>query len=172
MGALILILQNPVALPMTVSRHRHKGFTLLELLVVLVIVSILLGAVSLNAFQSTRQRLQTDAQRISLLLQVAREEAIVRNRQTAFEANETGYQFLILNENKWDRIDDLELLRGRPFTVAETKLEIMPSQEVNSANIRIIFGREPVSRPFVLVLRSGQDKVSISADGVGHFAVE
>ena len=54
--------------------------TLLELLVVLVIVGILLGAVALNAAPGDRQWLQGEAQRIALLLQLARDEAIVRDR--------------------------------------------------------------------------------------------
>lgn len=156
----------------SVARARYSGFTLLELLVVLVIMGIMLGAVSLNAMQSTLQRLQTDAQRISLLLQLAREEAIVRNRPTAFEVQEKGYQFLVLNDNKWEKFDDLDSLRGRDFTVPETKLEIVSNDEQSARNLRIVFGREPVSRPFILTLRVAQDQVSINADGVGHFVVE
>jgi general secretion pathway protein H len=156
----------------SVARARYSGFTLLELLVVLVIMGIMLGAVSLNAMQSTLQRLQTDAQRISLLLQLAREEAIVRNRPTAFEVQEKGYQFLVLNDNKWEKFDDLDSLRGRDFTVPETKLEIVSNDEQSARNLRIVFGREPVSRPFILTLRVAQDRVSINADGVGHFVVE
>jgi general secretion pathway protein H len=156
----------------SVVRTRYSGFTLLELLVVLVIMGIMLGAVSLNAMQSTLQRLQTDAQRISLLLQLAREEAIVRNRPTAFEVQEKGYQFLVLNDNKWEKFDDLDSLRGRDFTVPETKLEIVSNDEQSARNLRIVFGREPVSRPFILTLRVAQDQVSINADGVGHFVVE
>ncbi len=150
----------------------NSGFTLLELLVVLVIMGIMLGAVSLNAVQSVHQRLQTDAQRVSLLLQLAREEAIVRNRQTAFEVLEQGYQFLVLNDNKWEKITDLDTLRGRPFTFPETQVSILSADPVRSETLRIVFGREPVSRPFTMILRVGNDQVAINADGVGHFVVE
>ena len=151
---------------------RSRGFTLLELLVVLVIMGIMLGAVSLNAMQSTRQQLQTDAQRLSLLLQLAREEAIVRNRPTAFEAIQEGYRFIVFNDNHWEVITDLETLRSRNFTFPNTKLEIVPNIDQNSEYLRVVFGREPVSRPFMLNLKVGEDQVSIRADGVGHFVVE
>lgn len=154
------------------SHPSQSGFTLLELLVVLVIMGIMLGAVTLNAVQSTRQRLQNDAQRISLLLQLAREEAIVRNRQIAFEVVGQGYQFLVLNEDKWEKIVDLDTLRGREFTMPETKLSIISNDVAAAEKLRIVFGREPVSRPFSMILRAEADQVSINADGVGHFVVE
>jgi general secretion pathway protein H len=67
-----------------------RGFTLIELLVVMVILGITLGLVSLNAMPGQKQALQQEAQRIALLLQLARDEAIVRNRQIAFEATPTA----------------------------------------------------------------------------------
>jgi general secretion pathway protein H len=167
-----LIFSDYSSKKVSVLRVRQGGFTLLELLVVLVIMGIMLGAVSLTALQNTKQRLQTDAQRISLLLQLAREEAIVRNRPTAFEVRDKGYQFLVLNDNKWEQLEDLDTLRGRDFTFPETKLEIVSNDEQSARNLRIVFGREPVSRPFLMILRVAEDQVTINADGVGHFVVE
>ena len=83
-------------------RHgRQRAFTLIELLVVMVIFGVTLGLVSLNALPSQQQSLQQEAQRIALLLQLARDEAIVRNRLIAFEAEPERYRFLIRNEQQW-----------------------------------------------------------------------
>ena len=76
-------------------RRTAAGFTLLELLVVLVIAGIMLGAIALNAVPGDRQVVQSEAQRVALLLQLARDEAIVRNRPIAFEADQDRYRFLI-----------------------------------------------------------------------------
>jgi general secretion pathway protein H len=38
--------------------------------------------------------------------------------------------------------------------------------------LHIVFGREPVDKPFVLTLSVGNDAVAIHADGIGHFTVE
>jgi general secretion pathway protein H len=35
-----------------------------------------------------------------------------------------------------------------------------------------VFGREPVDKPFVLTMSTGDASVVIRADGIGHFNVE
>jgi general secretion pathway protein H len=149
-----------------------RGFTLLELLVVMVIAGIMLGLVSFNAMPSQHQILQNDAQRIALLLQLARDEAIVRNRPIAFEADADGYRFLMREENVWEPIPKDDLLREREFKRTPVALSISPPSVGESAPLRIVFGREPVDKPFVLTLSLGDSNVAIRADGIGHFVVE
>jgi len=145
---------------------------LLELLVVLVIVGITLGAVSLNAMPSDRQVLQNDAQRIALLLQSARDEAIVRNHPIAFEAEADRYRFLLYEDNHWNPLEQDDLLREREFKHQPVIFTISPPVANQTPPLRIIFGREPVGIPFVLTLAVGNDQVAIRADGIGHFTVE
>ena len=153
-------------------RRKSYGFTLLELLVVLVIVGITLGAVTLNALPNERQVLQNDAQRIALLLQTARDEAIVRNRPIAFEAESDRYRFLLRDEHTWQILDRDELLHEREFKLIPVNLSLSPPPAEPSSPMRIIFGREPVSKPFVLTLMFDDVQATIHADGIGHFSVE
>jgi general secretion pathway protein H len=154
------------------SRRLPRGFTLLELLVVIVIVGITLGAVSFNAMPSERQALQTDAQRIALLLQLARDEAIVRNRPIAFEAEADRYRFLLLDENTWQTLTQDDLLREREYKRSPVIFSVSPPSAEQATPLRIIFGREPVGIPFVMTLAVGNAQVAIRADGIGHFTVE
>lgn len=149
-----------------------RGFTLLELLVVVVIVGITLGVVSFNALPSSRQSLQNEAQRIALLLQLARDEAIVRNRPVAFEADADRYRFLVRNDTTWEPILDDDLMREREFKRAPIGLAMSPPPAGGNDPLRIVFGREPVDKPFVLTMSAGDDAVAIRADGIGHFALE
>jgi general secretion pathway protein H len=153
-------------------RQLTQGFTLLELLVVMVIIGITLGAVSFNAMPSERQVLQNDAQRIALLLQLARDEAIVRNRPIAVEAEADRYRFLLFEENNWQVLQQDDLLREREFKRSPVLFTISPPTAEQTNPLRIVFGREPVGIPFVMTLAIADARVAIRADGIGHFTVE
>jgi general secretion pathway protein H len=128
--------------------------------------------VSFNAIPSERQVLQNDAQRIALLLQLARDEAIVRNRPIAFEAEADRYRFLVFEEGKWQVLQQDDLLREREFKRSPVLFSISPPSAEQTPPFRIFFGREPVGIPFVLTLAVGDAQVAIRADGIGHFVVE
>ncbi len=151
---------------------RTRGFTLVELLVVMVIIGLTLGMATLNAIPSPRQDLDKEAQRLALLLQLARDEAIVRNRLVAFEANGDRYRFMVRGDAGWEPVTRDDLLREREFKNSPLQLILEPVGTGNPDMLRITFGREPVDRPFVLTMAKGGNTVAIRADGVGHFTVE
>ena len=153
--------------------RKAGGFTLIELMVVMVIIGITLGMVSLNALPSPRQNLENEAKRLALLLQLARDEAIVRNRLVAFEAGSDSYRFIVRNDqSSWDQITNDDLLRQRPFKNAPVTVLLDPPGAGTGNPMRITFGREPVDKPFIMTLIAGDNSVSVRADGVGHFTVE
>lgn len=153
------------------GKSKARGFTLIEILVVLVIMGITLGLTVMSAAPSQAQSMQKEAQRIALLLQLARDEAIVRNRPVAFEAGPDSYRFLVRNDRAWEPLSQDDMLRERPFERGPVTLLLDPPVNV-PGTMRIVFGREPVDRPFALTIASGDLRATIHADGVGHFTVD
>ncbi len=80
---------------------KNRGFTLIEIMVVVVIVSILIGAVSLTFPRSTDDLLKEDADRFTELLFLAQDEAILQSRDLAIAINNSGYQFLSRSDSAW-----------------------------------------------------------------------
>lgn len=94
--------------------NRVKGFTLLELLVVIVIISILFTYATLAIRGSSPEELiQQEANRLDRLLQLALDEAVLRNTEYGIELSSRGYRFLYYEENKWRPMEQDKQLRER-----------------------------------------------------------
>jgi general secretion pathway protein H len=84
----------PISVPGPASRTRQQGFSLLEVLIVLVIVGIAAGAVSVSALSDTDGRaLRQDATRLALLFSVAQAEARKSGNAVVWEYGIEGYAF-------------------------------------------------------------------------------
>jgi general secretion pathway protein H len=150
---------------------RKNGFTLMELLLVIAIAGITLGLASLSLGSNEARALQDDARRIAALMQLAGDEAILRNRPILFEADAQGYRFLIRQQGAWSPINGDQLLRGRTFSRPPVALRVTPGNG-NSGIVRIVFEPSPIGAPFALTLSSDSASTGIRADGLGQYAVE
>ena len=92
----------------------QKGFSLLELLVVIVIISILFTFTTLAIRGTSPEELiQTEAQRLDRLLQLASEEAILKGMEYGLEFKTSSYRFLVYFEGSWQPLEADKLLRER-----------------------------------------------------------
>lgn len=93
------------------SRPSGRGFTLVEILVVLTIVAILAGVVVVNFVDSAGQRrVQAEAERLALAVELARGESVRRNEVwgLAIENQEYGFVRRDVQRGRWQEVEEPE----------------------------------------------------------------
>jgi general secretion pathway protein H len=91
----------------------YRGFTLLEVMVVLVLIGIIFSFAMLSVSRSDQDELmKREARRLATLISLANDEAVIRGQEFAIHFSETGYDFLVLQLEGWQAPQDDHLLKS------------------------------------------------------------
>ncbi|KVF26396.1 type II secretion system protein GspH [Burkholderia vietnamiensis] len=152
------------------ARRSAAGFTLLEMLVVLVIVGLLVAVVTLAPSRNRRTDLAEEAQRLANLLESAGDEAQVRSMPIAWQLVGGGYRFVQRTDSGgWTPMTD-DLYRARRWGGAVTSVSVRYTGggEVPS---RVVLGSESIDVPVTITLWSGDVGMAVVGTGIGNFVV-
>lgn len=94
--------------PRRIQRGRQAGFSLLELLTVLIIIGVLAATVVLTYTSGTETRmLQTHAERLMLTVELARQQSTLTNQIWGIKLRSSSYEFLrIAEDGSWYVVDE------------------------------------------------------------------
>jgi general secretion pathway protein H len=133
-----------------------RGFTLIELAVILLIITIIIGLVGINLERGDNSRVRDEADRIVILLQAAREEAILQGQVFAVQFTRDGYRFLRLNnKGKLELIETDDVLVPRTLPDGVT-LSFTMDGAVAETEAGLVLDPSGSFIPFVLTLRAGE----------------
>ena len=122
------------------SRISNRGFTLIEILVVIVIISISIGFVTVNFSSGSDEELaETEVLRIQQLLRFAHEQSVIRGEEYGVRFYSSGYRFLHFNEESetWEDLSNDKLLHGHTLEqplelhlyIEQLPVDILESQD-------------------------------------------
>lgn len=149
---------------------RTAGFTLLEMLVVLVIAGLVVSLTSLSISRNPRTDLNEQAERLALLFESASDEAQVRARSIAWQPVAGGYRFDIRTDDGWRPLQRDTFLRERRWEGGVTDVAIAyPGSDLRPD--RIVFGKESIGAAVTVTLYSAVGRATIVGTGNGRYDV-
>ena len=161
------------------------GYTLVELLVVLVVLGVMLALVSLSIVPDPRAKLQRDAERLETLFALAAEEAQLTSRPIAWRGDEKGYAFFRREQDQWIPFEGDAQFKPRNWDLTPLRITLEASDVARWATRRgsgfngaddgstaIQFPRDGLQVAFELKLEADGRTVLLRGDGGGHYWVE
>ena len=152
--------------------RRGRGFTLIELMVVLLIMGLFAGLVTAVTRPDDRALLRVEAQRLAQLLDLAATKARLTGKSIAWTADGPGYRFWQYNvDTYWSEILDDESLRTRilpqGMMIAAMQVENMQTLE----QMRLEFNPYGEPPAFNIELALGVERVTVAGSPVGDVRV-
>lgn len=149
------------------DRQCQRGFTLVEILVVMLIIGVVAGGalLSLGVLGQDRQ-LETERQRLETLLQLVRDRAGIHSEQYGLRAFAGGYEFMVYDSRltRWQTIADEErVLRRRSLPaglqmtlLVEGRPVVLPTPDAKDPSPQVLLYASGELNVFELtVLREG-----------------
>lgn len=148
----------------TRSSVNERGFTLIELMVVLTIIGFISAAVVL-AIPDPRGRVIEDADRFAARIAAARDEAVVTSRPMGVWVSASGYGFQRRDGDQWVELED------KPFLTANWKGGTRALVGKDGRQQIGFDGTGLPTDPMTVTLAREGERVSISVDMAGKVKV-
>lgn len=160
------------------QRVNTQGFTLIEILIVMVIISIVSGIALMTITSNQHKQLEQVAKKLSNLITLAEHQALLQPATLGLGMTQTSYQFFQFSEdNSWQSLNDKNFashtmpahvqlslkihdktipLNGKPTIIISESGDITPF---------VIFIAKTGEKPFYQVIGDASGKIS---SGVIH----
>lgn len=128
---------------------KQRGFTLIEIVVVVVIISLVITMTTISMGNPQAKRMKQSSTRVATLLQLAKEQAIFNSQDYALSVWESGYSFYTLSETGWNIVTDDRVFRERKLPDG---LEFFLYLD----ELKVILGREDKKKPQIFITSDGE----------------
>ena len=138
------------------EKSNLAGFSLLELVVVIFIIGLMVGISVIAIDTDDRERsLQQISEKLYERLKLAQEIAIIQGRELGLKIDANGYEFLQLEEAKWQKLTEQKALKTESFDIpVSVELSIQGSQALQF--VKATKKNKDVLTPQIYLLSSGE----------------
>jgi general secretion pathway protein H len=155
---------------------QQHGFTLIEIMVVMLVIGIVLGIVSVNLEPDRETPVRNEARRMVLLLQTAQQESILQGKVLAVAIEHQGYYFLMLNDNnEFKPMDGDEVLHARPLpsgvVISRVDIEGM-TEDKDTETPRLILLPTGELSPFTVIFSRGDVRWRVEGTLTGEITAQ
>ena len=163
----------PISVP---GISRGRGFTLIEVLVVLLIMGVFVGLASAIVRPDDRGLLRVEAERLAQLLGLAVAESRLTGKSIAWTTDGPGYRFWRTTGDaegsaQWSEIRDSDLLRARTLPqgvmISGLQVENIPAR----GPMRLEFAPYGLTLSFTIEMSLGAARYAVAASPVGEVRV-
>jgi len=150
------------------GRGFAAGFTLIEVVVVVMIIVVVVGLVGVQLARGPEDRVREESEHLALLLNAARQEAILQGRVFAFSGERDSYRFLRLErDGRLKAVADDDLLRGQRLPAGIVIEAIQIAGAGDAPRDGLVFLPNGELPAFRLVLAVGGERWSVigTSDG-------
>jgi general secretion pathway protein H len=124
---------------------RERGFTLVELMVVIVIIG-LLASVAVLALPDSDGGLRAEAERFAARAKAAQEAALINSRATSLSLDPAGYAIARSESGQWQEV---------------ARYSWSPGTQPDTAQGRTVFDATGIAEPLEVTLRRGDNRVQV-----------
>jgi general secretion pathway protein H len=132
------------------NKQSQRAFTLLEILIVVVIISLFAGMVMLSLSPNANRELEREARRLFEVIKLAQDEAIIQDIEMGLTIQPMHYYFSRLEKGAW-----VQLLEDKHFE-QHTLIEGMELSYSIDDEIVVLDEGEELPAPKILLLSSGE----------------
>ena len=153
-----------------------RGFTLVEVLVVLLIMGLLAGLVGTLARPDDRALLRLEAERLAQLLDLAAAESRFTGNAMAWTADGPGYRFWRMSADaawsaQWSEVLDADLLRARALPPGMLVSGLQVGNVTAHGPMRLAFTPYGPALPFRIEMSLGAARYAIAGSPIGELSV-